>query len=67
MSQALKVLLASLNAFNTLAPSAGQVIAVFRKPDGEEIPLLEMIDGVVTKNDVNIATAEEYLATHPAE
>lgn len=67
MPEALKVLLASLNAFNTLLPGAAQVIAVLRKPDGTEIPLNELIDGVVTKNDANIDFAEEYLASHPKE
>jgi hypothetical protein len=63
----LTVVIAALNAFNTLAPAAGQIIAVFRKPDGTEIPLTELIDGVVSKNNANIKTAEDYLASHPAE
>lgn len=62
----LAVAIAALNAFNTLAPAAGQIIAVFRKPDGTEIPLTELIDGVVSKNNTNISAAEEYLRTHPA-
>lgn len=65
MPEALQIILASLNAFNTLAPSVGQIIAVLRKPDGTEIPLNELIDGVVAKNDKNISFAEKYLAEHP--
>lgn len=65
MSEALKVLLASLNTFNTLSPGAAQIIAVLRKPDGTEVPLTELIDGVVSKNDANIDFATEYLASHP--
>lgn len=65
MSEALTILLASLNAFNTLAPGAAQVIAVLRKPDGTEIPLNELIDGVVAKNDANIDFATQYLASNP--
>lgn len=64
---ALKVLLAALTAFNTLSPHVGQVIALFRRADGTEIPLNEVIDGVVAKNQANIKTAEDYLRTHPAE
>lgn len=64
---ALKVLLAALTTFNTLAPHAGQIIAVFRKPDGTDIPLTELIDGVAEKNAANIKTAKDWLATHPAE
>jgi hypothetical protein len=67
MPEALQILLASINAFNTLSPAAAQIIAVLRKPDGTEIPLNELIDGVVAKNDRNISFAEEYLRTHPAE
>lgn len=67
MSEALKILLASLTAFNALAPNAAQVIAVLRKEDGTEIPLNELIDGVVKKNEANIDFAQRYLDTHPAE
>lgn len=56
----------AIEVFNATAPALGQIIAVFRKPDGTEIPLTELIDGVATKNDANIAAAEEYLRTHPA-
>jgi hypothetical protein len=65
MSEALKVLLASIAAFNQLAPAAAQIIAIFRKADGTEIPLNELIEKVVAKNDANIEFAEEYLRTHP--
>jgi hypothetical protein len=67
MSEALKILLASINAFNQLSPAAAQIIALLRKSDGTEIPLTELIDGVVAKNDSNIDFATEYLARHPAE
>lgn len=67
MPEALQILLASINAFNTLAPGAAQIIATLRQPDGTEIPLTELIDGVVAKNDANIDFATQYLASHPVE
>lgn len=63
----LTVAIAALNAFNQLAPALGQIIAVFRKPDGTEIPLTELIENVAAKNEANVKTAEDWLATHPAE
>lgn len=58
--------LAILEAFNRAAPGVAELILLIRRKNGK-IAIMPMLDEAAAQFDENIATANEWLAAHPAK